>query len=85
MMEAAVRKAERKAEAAAHSARHAQLLVEHAASPILLALLHAHVPVVSETGWMECNGCTASWDRDYSEPVPADGPCPTWELISKGA
>lgn len=80
------REAERRAEEQAHLATHAALLVEHAGSPILTALLHAHAPVVNETvGWMECKGCAPQWEERHSEYLPVEGPCPTWLLIKQGA
>jgi hypothetical protein len=75
--------AEREARVAEYFARHAALLTEHAGSPILTALLHAHAPRVKGQ-WIECDGCPPSWD-DYDEELQPEWPCPTWSLIEQGA
>jgi hypothetical protein len=72
------------AEVAVHLARHAALLKQHADSPILTALLHAHAPRARE-GCTTCDGCAPCFDRDYGQDVQPCWPCPTWSLIEHGA
>jgi len=77
------RNAEREAEVAQYLARHAELVAEHADSPILAVFLRDHAPQVAGQ-WIECNGCAPFWDHHDEERQP-EWPCPTWLLIERGA
>jgi len=61
-----------------------EYLLKFANHPTLTLLLEAHAPnVVEYTRWasLECHGCV---ERSFeSEDLPADWPCPTWELIDR--
>lgn len=71
----------RQAEAQRRRDRHAELLVVHSFSPVLVALLEAHGPH-DGAHELECHGCPENVDSE-SGTEPAGWPCPTWTLISE--
>lgn len=74
--------AEREAEAARLHRRHADLLVTHASSPVLTALLAEHAPREGMHN-LECRGCPENHDTDYGCEF-MEWPCPTWTTIANG-
>lgn len=82
------READRQAEMQAHADRHAGLLVRHAGSPILLALLEEHGPRAARWAGrtvQECHTCPSYCDDDHDVDVKAEWPCPTWTTIAEQA